>query len=324
MKKILSIDPSTYTKHSIHGEGRIWGETNCYSDLLIEQLHALGHDPSPALSFTLRADFEGDQWTFFKFPHNDLIELYGVDIQELAVWRPLISHIDELIKSNKPAIVELDSYFLPDTSGTAYKIAHVKSSVSVNELDLQNKKMGYFHNSGYYELSGDDFSNIFQLDGLVHERMLPPYFEFIKREYEIFLKSDEMLKRSLSILKRNISLIPKKNPFHVFKDKFSSDLSWLMNSEVEVFHAYSFATLRQFGACFELTSTYFEWLSAAEKTNLQIIIDPFKSIAETSKSFQFQLARSMARKKTLDLSPLDQMAEKWESSIASIKDRYLE
>ena len=34
-------------------------------------------------------DFEGDQWTFFKPPHDELRELYGVDVQELNVWRPL-------------------------------------------------------------------------------------------------------------------------------------------------------------------------------------------------------------------------------------------
>ena len=47
---------------------RAWAETNCYVDLWVELLHALGHDPIAALPFTLAIDFEGDQWTFFKFP----------------------------------------------------------------------------------------------------------------------------------------------------------------------------------------------------------------------------------------------------------------
>jgi len=37
-------------------------------------------------------DFEGDQWTFFKPPHEDLKALYGIDVQELYVWRPLLEH----------------------------------------------------------------------------------------------------------------------------------------------------------------------------------------------------------------------------------------
>ena len=41
------------------------------------------------LPFTVAIDFEGDQWTFFKPPHDELCDLYGLDVQELNVWRPL-------------------------------------------------------------------------------------------------------------------------------------------------------------------------------------------------------------------------------------------
>ena len=323
MKKIISLHPENYKKHSVHGEGRIWAETNCYTDLLIEQLHAFGHEPIAAFPFTLRADFEGDQWTFFKFSHSDLLDLYGIDIQELAIWRPLVLHIEELVNAGRPPIVELDSFFLPDTAGNSYKIAHVKSSVSVNEIDISGLKLGYFHNSGYYELKGQDFIDIFQLNGLVHERMLPPYVEFIKRGGEVHLPSPEILKRSLIILKKNCSLIPNDNPFIAFKERFEKDLDWLMKAETEVFHAYSFATLRQFGACFELTETYFRWLSNQDGSDLSIIINSFKTIAETAKTYQFQLARAMARKKPLDLSPLDIMAEHWRVGMKAVKERFL-
>ena len=67
------------------------------SDLWIELLHALGLDPVAALPFTLAIDFEGDQWTFFKFPLADLYDLYGLDVQELAIWRPLVDHVEEQV-----------------------------------------------------------------------------------------------------------------------------------------------------------------------------------------------------------------------------------
>ena len=54
--------------------------------------------PRPAglpCGFTLDLDFEGDQWTFFKPPHGDLPALYGVDVQELNIWRPLLDHVEE-------------------------------------------------------------------------------------------------------------------------------------------------------------------------------------------------------------------------------------
>ena len=43
----------------------------------------------PAMGFTLRMDFEGDQWTFFKPPPEDLELLFGIDIHEMQPYRPL-------------------------------------------------------------------------------------------------------------------------------------------------------------------------------------------------------------------------------------------
>lgn len=320
MKRITALNPSTYKRHAIHGENRIWAETNCYSDVVIELLHGLGHEPIAALPFTLAIDFEGDQWTFFKFPDADLLELYGVDIQELAVWRPLVDHIAEQVVAGRPVLVELDSYFLPDTSGSAYKLAHVKSTVAVNEIDVERRHLGYFHNQGYYELAGDDFSDLFQLEGLVHERMLPPYIEFVKmRPSFATLAAPQLLNASLSLLKMHLARVPHTNPFVQFKTRFAQDLEWLMTADMEKFHAYSFATLRQYGACFELSETYLRWLGEQGVKELDIPLLSFQKISQTAKTFQFQLARAMARKKPLDLTPLDEMATQWETGIGALQ-----
>lgn len=320
MKRIVALDPSTYKRHPIHGENRIWAETNCYSDVVIELLHGLGHEPIAALPFTLAIDFEGDQWTFFKFPDADLLALYGLDIQELAVWRPLVDHIMEQVAAGRPVLVELDSYFLPDTSGSAYKLAHVKSTVAVNEIDIERRHLGYFHNQGYYELAGVDFSDLFQLGGLVHERMLPPYIEFVKtRPSFATLAAPQLLDASLSLLKLHLARVPDANPFAQFKTRFAQDLEWLMTADMEKFHAYSFATLRQYGACFGLSETYLRWLGEQGVKELDAPLLSFQKISQTAKTFQFQLARAMARKKPLDLTPLDEMATQWEAGIDALQ-----
>ena len=160
MARILDLDPGTYARHMVHGEGRIWAETNCYTDVVLEMLHGMGHEPVAALPFTLTIDFDVDQWTFFKFRHADLEALYGLQIHELAPWRPLAWHVHEQVAAGRLVLVELDSYFLPDTAGTAYELAHVKSTVAVNAIDLDQERLGYFHNQGYHELSGEDFARL--------------------------------------------------------------------------------------------------------------------------------------------------------------------
>ena len=161
MPQIRPLDPATYRRHLIHGENRTWAETNCYSDVIIELLHGLGFEPLAAMAFTLSIDFDVDQWTFFKFEHEDIATLYGLGIHELAPWRSLALHVEEQVAAGRPVLVELDSFYLPDTVGTAYKLAHVKSTVAVNEIDLAGQRLGYFHNQGYHVLTGQDFSDIF-------------------------------------------------------------------------------------------------------------------------------------------------------------------
>lgn len=325
MKPIIELNPATYVRHAIHGEGRMWAETNCYVDVLVELIHALGFDPVADLSFTLSVDFEADQWTFFKYPPGDLLALYGLDIQELNPWKNLVEHVANQVHRGRPVLVELDSFFLPDTAGSAYKIAHVKSTVAVNEIDIDREFMGYFHGQGYYSLEGDDFRQIFQLDGLVHDRMLPPYVELVKlHKTPAQIDPKETLALSKAFLKRQIALMPETNPFETFKVCFEKDLEWLMQSDLDAFHKYSFATLRQYGACFELSKTYIDWLTAKGETDLSDVSCRLGAISETSKTFQFQLARAMMRKKTLDLSPIDQMGEHWANVRDTLTKKYLQ
>ncbi len=328
MKKILEIDANSYQQHLIHGEGRDWAETNCYVDLWVELLHALGHEPIAALPFTLGIDFEGDQWTFFKFGLADLDRLYGLNIQELSIWRDLILCIEEQVALGRPVLVELDSFFLPDTQGTAYKLEHVKTTVAVNELDIANRHLGYFHNQGYYVLNGQDFTDIFLLEGPVDPRVLPPYVEYVKFRDRSALKGGDLLEASLDLLKYQLTNLPKKNPFAEFKQRFAKDLEWLMSIETAVdmqaFHKYSFATLRQYGACFELCKTYLQWLAKSPQgqTGLDPAIEAFGEISNAAKVFQFQLARALARKREMDLAPIDTMGNHWQRALSLLTDKY--
>lgn len=320
MKSIRDLDPATYQPHAIHQPGRIWAETNCYTDVLIELLHGMGHEPSAGLAFTLGIDFEHDQWTFFKFPIVDLHRLYGLDIQELNPWRDLALHVQEQVEHGRPVLVELDSYFLPDTHGTAYQLAHVKSTVAVNEIDVEARHMGYFHGQGYYHVDGQDFSDLFQLDGLVHERMLPPYIEYARiRTADQPRSRADLVERSLTSLGEQVRFLPAANPFHAFRVRLAEELPWLMSESIETFHAYSFATLRQYGACYELAETYLRWLSGEGVSGLDPSADAFREISQNAKTFQFQLARAVARGRELALDPLDGMADAWDRAVDPLR-----
>jgi len=323
MQQILKLDPANYSRHRIHSQERDWAETNCYVDIWIELLHSLGHEPIAAMPYTLAIDFEGDQWTFFKFPLADIYDLYGIDVQELAVWQPLTQHIEEQVSLGRPVLVELDSFFLPDTAGMAYKLAHVKSTVAVVEIDLEKHHLGYFHGQGYYHLPADDFLDVFRLRDEPDPAVLSPYVEIAKLRRTEKLPATKTLEISLKLLQKQLSLLPEKNPFDTFKVKFESDVKWLSKTDLEKFHQYSFATLRQFGACYELATNYLNWLSHQGETGLEEPTKQIKSISETAKVYQFQLARVISRGKALDLTPIDAMAKSWSYAMIQLKNKYL-
>ncbi len=321
--RIAALDPATYKRHPIHGEDRTWAETNCYTDLLVEMLHGMGHEPVAVLPFTLAIDFEGDQWTFFKPPHGDVLELYGLDIQELALWKPMVEHVVEQVAAGRAVLIELDSFYLPDTAGTAYRLAHQKTTVGVNEIDVDGLRLGYFHNQGYFALEGADFRRMFLLDGAPHERMLPPFVEFAKPLAGFAApRGSALVEASLAAMKRQLVRAPRDNPFTRFKARFAADLDGLLAADIERFHKYSFATWRQFGACFELAGTYLGWLGEHGMAGLEVPCMAFRQISQGAKAFQFQLARSMARGKALDLSPLDAMGAQWEVGMTLLASRY--
>ncbi|MGO7223652.1 DUF1839 family protein, partial [Rhizobium ruizarguesonis] len=88
---------------------RAWPETNCYIDLWIEVLATSGVAPEAMLGFTLTLDFEGDQFTFFKVPLEDLEALYGIRATELAIYDRVERHVEVQSARARLCLIEMDS-----------------------------------------------------------------------------------------------------------------------------------------------------------------------------------------------------------------------
>lgn len=321
---VLGLDSATYTPHALHDPGRLWQETNCYVDLWIEALHGLGLEPAAALPFTLGLDFEGDQYTFYKFPLPDLQALYGIEVQELNIWRPLLQHAEEQVGMGRLFMPEVDSWFLPDTHGVSYRREHVKSSIAIQHIDSAARVLGYFHGAGYHTLSGEDFAGVFRLEeGLRGPTTLPPFAEIAKLGGMVHHASPELVRRSLTLLRRHLATRPRENPIRAHRNKFAADVVWLREEPMEVFHQYAFATVRQLGSCFGLTASYLRWLQANDEAGLDTAAEACDTIAATSKTLQFKLARVVTYRKDTDLTELfDRLESSWELVMAELGQRY--
>jgi hypothetical protein len=319
---IAGLDPAGYRPHRLHDAERRWPQTNCYVDLLIEVMHATGHDPVAALGFTVAQDFEGDQFTFFKFPSADLQLLAGLDIQELAVFDRLEAHVQGQIERGRLPLVEVDAFYLPDTKGITYRGGHSKTTVGINALDPAARRMHYFHNDGYFALEGEDYEGIFgQWDG-VPAGALPlfPYAEFVK--FDAGRAARDPVGAASGLLALHLKRRPKRNPLAAYAGVFGGHAEALAARSPDYFHTYAFNTLRQAGANFELLGSHLEWLARHGQVGLAEAAEAAGAIAEGAKVMQFKLARAMARRRFDGLAEAIQpMAAAWDTVMGILDAR---
>lgn len=315
-RALADLSASTYLPHAMHTEQAVWQEKNCYVDIWIELLHALKLEPAAAMAFALTADFEGDHWTFFKPPHPDLRALYGIDVQELNVWRPLIDHTAEHLGAGKLISTEADSFWLPDTIGTDYRRQHVKTTIVLNDLDVDQQRLGYFHSAGYHELEGEDFRQLFSLDGPPHPNAMPLFAELVRIDRLVRRPPTELAQISARLLREYIALRPDTNPVTRFAARFNADLPRLHARGLDHYHAWAFTTLRQLGAAFELAAQHLRWLTPQGDAGLAAAAGHFDTIAQESKSLILKLARIVNGKKPFDAAvAFAPMVQAWDDGM---------
>ncbi|HMI88275.1 MAG TPA: DUF1839 family protein [Polyangiaceae bacterium] len=320
---VLGLDRAKYQPHSFHREDRLWIEKNCYIDVWIEVLHAQSLDPAAMLPFVVALDFDGDQWTFFKPSHSDLYDLYGVDVQELNVWRPLLKHAEEHVSGGRLVFTEADAFFLPDTQGTDYKTQHTKTTIVIETIDVANRTLGYFHNASYHRLEAGDFDGVFGLSLPPDPHRLPFFAEFVRLDRVEKRSADELAARSGVLLRRHMTRRPRTNPFRRFRQRFEKDLQWLQGEGLATYHVYAFATVRQFGANFELASLYMKWLAEHGRVDLGEAAEAFESISGAAKALILKAARAVSAKKAVDFGPtFEGMESAWERGMGILASRY--
>jgi hypothetical protein len=309
---LLGLDPAGYSPHALHGPDRSYQETNCYTDILVEFVHARGGEPLAMMGCVLRVDFEGDQWTFFKPLPDQLERLYGLDIHEMQPYRPLPAQIAEQIEHGRTLIVEVDSWYLPDTAATSYRQAHVKSSIIAEAIDLAGERLRYFHGTGYHELEGEDYRGVFRLGRPFSADVLPPYTELLRLDAGPALADGALREAALELLAEHAAHRPGGNPFESFAAQLADDLPRLLEDDAQAYHDYAFATVRMVGSAFEAGASHVRWLLPERGADAAQAMD---RIVEGCKVLSFKLARRRA----FDPEPAtDELALAWEETFAAL------
>lgn len=268
------------------------------------------------MAFASMVDFEGDQWTFFKPPPEDLLHLHGIDVHEMQLFRPAVDHVIEQLRARRTMTMEVDSYYLPDTMATTYKQAHVKSSIAVEAIDPSEQRLRYFHAAGYYELSGGDYSGVFRIGRSFSADVLPPYVEVVHFDAAAPLAGDELQRGALESLRRHLVHKPKRNPWLTFGERLARDLPELLAGSDQAYHAYAFATVRQCGAAFDIARSFVEWMVPATSVHGATAAQALGRQVIGAKTLLLKLARRRA----FDPAPaIAQLAGDWYAAMNALE-----
>jgi hypothetical protein len=309
---LWGLDPAAYEPHRLHRPPRTYLETNCYADALIEMHHARGDEPLAMFGFILATDWEGDQFTYAKPPYADLKRLFGVDVHEMLPYRSLPEHIEEQLRLGRTVLVEMDAWYLPDTTATSYRREHLKTTVVPEAIDREAQRLRYFHNAGLFDLSGEDYQGAFRMLPQFTDDVMDPFTELVRFDAGPRLSGDELRAAARQLLSEYHERRPRRNPFEAWGERLAEDLPRLLSGDADDYHAYAFVTVRMAGSAFELLADHVDWCLGADGAEAA---EGFREIVEATKVLSFRLAR----RRPFDPQPtLTTLATAWERAMAAV------
>jgi hypothetical protein len=223
-----------------------------------------------------------------------------------------LEHTLEHLAAGKLISTEADAFWLPDTSGTDYRRQHTKSTIVLNDIDLEKRTLGYFHNAGYFRLEGEDFARTFRLEQPHDPTFMPLFAELVRIDRVIPRPANELVELSLALWRRHLARKPRTNPVSRFQQRFERDLPSIQDKGLGYYHAWAFGTVRQLGAAFELAALNLKWLAENGVAALDPATVAFERLATANKTFILKGARVTNSRKPFDGTPMfAEMAQAW-------------
>ncbi|WP_250465010.1 DUF1839 family protein [Caballeronia sp. GAFFF2] len=317
--RVVQLDPlrlraRRHHAHALHRGERIWRDGAGPVDLWIELLHGNGLEPRAALAYSVAQDFEDDQFTLGRITPEDIEKLYGLQVQELSIFHSLEERALVQTRRANTVLIETDAFFLPDTRSASYHREHAKTTIGIDVIDPNARRLGYFHHTGYHLLDGDDYNGVLGLpasDASTLAATLFPHVEFVKRVREP-LTGTALAEASADLLCAHLLRRPLHNPITRWRAAFPEHVDAILARGDAYTQLYFANVMRQLGANFELLAHYLQWM---REQGFDIPVQTHTSarkIASETMVMQCRLARSLSR----------QHRELCEASFDVLEDAY--
>jgi len=306
--------------HPWHAGERVWSTTNSHLDVWVELLHTLDLDPAPVLLPTLCADFEGDQWTHTNISRPDLWAAYGIAVDDLCVWRPLLAHLVEQFDRGNVVLVEVDEFHLPALVGSSYQREHVKTLIAATGYDRDAHRLRYLHGALGAEVDGRDLDAL--LTAGIGGAQLPPSSWIIKLDRMSARTPAERAQIGVALARLHGTRIPARNPVRVFGESLRSHGAWLAGGDAEHYQRWAFATLHQCGASFELAADVCAWLATHGEAS-EPAVPHLRNVSYSARTLHQRLVRVPQSGRMPDVThTVEDMARSWDEAMTVLRPLY--
>lgn len=298
--RVISLDPlqmraRRHHAHALHRGERIWHDTDSQADLWIELLHGYGFEPRAMLAFAVTQDFEDDQFTLPRPPLDDIEKLYGLQVQELSILDSLEERALTQTRRANTVLIEVDAFWLPDTRSISYRRAHAKTTIGIDVIEPDARRLGYFHNTGYHLLDGDDYDHVLHTTPDSHGTAeIFPHVEFVKRARPA-LTGTALAETAADILCAHLLRRPEHNPVTRWRAAFDGHIETMLERGEAYAGHYAFNVMRQLGSNFEFLGQYLRWMRKLGFDIPTAAPVAAQKIASESMVLQCRLARSLSR-----------------------------
>ena len=265
---------------------------------------------------TVRMDFEGDQWTFFKPLPRTSSCCSGSTSTRCSPTARCPSRPPSRSPSGRTMIVELDSWYLPDTAATSYR-ARTRQELGRRRGDRPGgERLRYFHGTGLYELDGEDYRGVFRLGRRFSDDVLPPYTELVRFDAGPRLRGRGAARGRACAAARPPRPPPREQPVRALRRRSSSATCRACSRATpRDYHAYAFATVRMAGSAFEVAR-----LPGAVAAGRRAPTAPRRRCSGSSRAARCSRFK-LARRRPFDPEPaLAALAAAWDEAMEPLDD----
>ena len=264
-------------------------------------------------------DFEGDQWTFFKPPPEDLELLFGIDIHEMQPYRPLPLQARRADRQ-RPHADRRARLLVPARHRGDQLPQRARQELGRDRGDRPRGASGCATSTAPACTSSPARTTAASSASAASSStdVLPPYTELVRFDAGPALRGDELRDAAPARCCADTSpRRPASNPFLRFGHAARATTCracWRATSPT--YHAYAFATVRMVGAAFEVAASHVDWLLGRGRG--QSAATRCARIVEGCKALSLQ-ARPPARVRP-ERRRSSELAAAWDEAMARLEE----